>query len=111
MSLRSWQAVTLLAATLTMGLTAGVFGDWTHTIMPGLGTTDDRTFVDAFQALDRAIYNPLFMLPLMGSLGVHRRRRDPPRTRRQPLGAALGRGGVRPPTGERSSSPWRSTSR
>jgi uncharacterized membrane protein len=68
MSLRSWQAATLLAATLMMGLTAGVFGDWTHTIMPGLGTTDDHTFVDAFQALDRAIYNLLFMVPLMGSL-------------------------------------------
>jgi uncharacterized membrane protein len=69
MSLRSWQSVTLLAATLTMGLTAGLFGDWAHTIMPGLGTTDDRTFVDAFQALTRAIYNPLFMLALMGALG------------------------------------------
>jgi uncharacterized membrane protein len=68
MSLRSWQALTLLPATVTMGLTAGVFGDWGHTIMPGLGTTDDRTFVDAFQALTRAIYNPLFMLALMGAL-------------------------------------------
>jgi uncharacterized membrane protein len=68
MSLRSWQAVTLLPATVSMGLTAGVFGDWAHTIMPGLGTTDDHTFVDASQALDRAIYNPLFMLALMGAL-------------------------------------------
>ncbi|MDN5913970.1 MAG: DUF1772 domain-containing protein [Pseudonocardia sp.] len=68
MSLRSWQLVTLLPATLTMGLTAGVFGDWAHTIMRGLGTTDDRTFVGAFQALDRAITNPLFMLTLMGAL-------------------------------------------
>jgi uncharacterized membrane protein len=68
MSLRSWQAVMLLPAILMMGLTAGVFGDWAHTIMPGLGTTDDRTFVDAFQALTRAIYNPLFMLALMGAL-------------------------------------------
>jgi uncharacterized membrane protein len=68
MSLRSWQAVSLLPATLTMGLTAGVFGDWAHTIMPGLDTTDDRTFVGAFQALDRAITNPLFMLAFMGAL-------------------------------------------
>lgn len=68
MSRRSWQVVTLLAATLTMGLTAGVFGDWGHTIMPGLGTTDDRTFVGAFQALDRAFYNPLSMLAVMGTL-------------------------------------------
>jgi uncharacterized membrane protein len=68
MSRRSWQVVTLLLATLTMGLTAGVFGDWAHTIMRGLGTTDDRTFVGAFQALDRAITNPLFMLTFTGAL-------------------------------------------
>ena len=68
MSRRSWQVLTLLAATLTMGLTAGVFGDWAHTIMRGLGTTDNRTFVGAFQALDRAIMDPLFMLTFMGAL-------------------------------------------
>ncbi|MDN5854204.1 MAG: DUF1772 domain-containing protein [Actinomycetia bacterium] len=67
-SLPSWQVVALLSTTLTMGLTAGVFGDWAHTIMPGLGTADDRTFVIAFQALDRAILNPLFMLTFMGAL-------------------------------------------
>jgi uncharacterized membrane protein len=68
MSRRSWQLVTLLLATVTMGLTAGVFGDWAFTIMPGLGTTDDRTFVGASQALDRAIYNTPFMLAFMGAL-------------------------------------------
>lgn len=68
MSRRSWQLVTLLAATVTMGLTAGVFGDWAHTIMPGLVTTDDRTFVGAFQALNRAILGPAFMLVFMGAL-------------------------------------------
>lgn len=68
MSLRSWQVGALLPATFTIGLTAGVFGDWAHTIMVGLGTTDDRTFVTAFQALDRAVLNPLFMLTFMGGL-------------------------------------------
>jgi uncharacterized membrane protein len=68
MSLRSWQVVTLLAATLTMGLTAGVFGDWAHTIMRGLHKTDDRTFVDVLQKLNEAIMNPLFMLGFMGAL-------------------------------------------
>jgi uncharacterized membrane protein len=70
MSLRSWQILTLLPATVTMGLVAGVFGDWAHTIMPGLGTTDDRTFVVASQVLDRAIINPLFMLAFMGALAL-----------------------------------------
>jgi uncharacterized membrane protein len=45
MSLRSWQAATLLVATLTMGLMAGVFGVYAHTIMRGLANTDNRTFV------------------------------------------------------------------
>ncbi len=44
-----------------MGLVAGVFGRYAHTIMPGLGKTDDRTFVGAFQSLDKAIINPWFI--------------------------------------------------
>jgi uncharacterized membrane protein len=51
----------LMAATISMGLVAGVFGLYAHTIMPGLAKTDDRTFVKAFQAMDRAIINPWFM--------------------------------------------------
>src|SRR6185369_11380478 len=46
---------TLVAATITMGLMAGVFGLYAHTIMPGLARTDDRTFVEAFQSIDRTI--------------------------------------------------------
>jgi uncharacterized membrane protein len=51
----------LVAATLTMGLVTGAFALYAHAIMPGLKTTDDRTFVGAFQAMDRAIINPWFM--------------------------------------------------
>jgi uncharacterized membrane protein len=58
----------LVAAILTMGLAAGVFGLFAHTIMPGLGQTDDRTFVGAFQAIDRAIINPWFMASFLGAL-------------------------------------------
>jgi uncharacterized membrane protein len=50
-----------MAATLCMGLIAGAFVLYAHTIMPGLRKTDDRTFIAAFQALDRAIINPWFM--------------------------------------------------
>lgn len=52
----------LVAATITMGLSAGVFLLYAHTIMPGLKTTDDRTFVASFGAIDRAIINPVFMI-------------------------------------------------
>src|SRR5690348_2134118 len=58
----------LAAAVLTMGLMAGVFGVFTHTIMPGLRQTDDRTFVGAFQSIDRAIINPWFMAAFFGAL-------------------------------------------
>jgi len=58
----------LLAATMVMGLMAGVFGLFSHTIMPGLEKTDDRTFVGAFQEIDRAIMNPWFMVSFMGAL-------------------------------------------
>ncbi|WP_239151441.1 anthrone oxygenase family protein [Virgisporangium aurantiacum] len=62
------QTISLIAATMTTGLIAGVFGLYAHTIMRGLGNTDDRTFVGAFQAIDRAIINPLFMLTFFGAL-------------------------------------------
>jgi uncharacterized membrane protein len=55
------RALTLMAATISMGLVAGVFGVYGHTIMPGLRKADDRTFVGAFQSIDRAIINPWFM--------------------------------------------------
>jgi uncharacterized membrane protein len=51
----------VLAATVTSGLLAGVYVLYAHTMMPGLRTLDDRTFVAAFQAMDRAIVNPWFM--------------------------------------------------
>jgi uncharacterized membrane protein len=64
------RAVSLLAAAISMGLVAGVFVLYAHTIMPGLSRTDDRTFVGAFQAMDRAIINPWFMVGgFLGALG------------------------------------------
>jgi uncharacterized membrane protein len=58
----------LIAATMTTGMMAGVFGLYAYAIMPGLGDTDDRTFVGAFQAIDRAIINPWFMSLFIGAL-------------------------------------------
>ncbi|HZX02710.1 DUF1772 domain-containing protein [Kribbella sp.] len=59
----------LMAATMTTGLVAGVYGIYANAFMPGLGKTDDRTFITAFQAVDRAIVNPLFLgLGFVGAL-------------------------------------------
>jgi uncharacterized membrane protein len=55
------RAISLLGATITTGLLAGVFAVFAHTIMPALRGTDDRTFVAAFRSIDRAIINPWFM--------------------------------------------------
>jgi len=52
----------LLLAALTTGLVAGVYLFYAHTVMPGLGRSGDQTFVAGFQALDRAILNPWFMV-------------------------------------------------
>lgn len=62
------RTATLVVATLATGLMAGVFGIYALAIMPGLRTTDDRTFIGSFQAIDRAIVNPLFLLTFMGAL-------------------------------------------
>ena len=64
----SLKLASVLAAAITAGLMAGVFGLYAHTIMRGLGNADDRTFVAAFQSIDRAIINPLFMLAFLGAL-------------------------------------------
>ena len=68
MTLDLAQTITLLGGTIATGLMAGVFGLYAHTIMRGLGATDDRTFVGAFQAIDRAIINPTFMVNFFGAL-------------------------------------------
>jgi uncharacterized membrane protein len=62
--------VVLIAAAMTMGLMAGVFGIYGNAIMPGLRRTDDRTFVAAFQSIDRAIINPAFMATFLGALAL-----------------------------------------
>ena len=56
------RTVSLMAATVSTGLVAGAFALYAHTIMPGLAKTDDRTFVGAFQSIDRAIINPWFIV-------------------------------------------------
>jgi len=68
MTMGLFRGAALIAATMTMGLMAGVFGLYANTIMPGLGRTDDRTFVGAFQSIDRAIINPLFLANFLGAL-------------------------------------------
>ena len=63
------RVASLMLATMTTGLVAGVYAIYANAFMPGLAKTDDRTFVSAFQAVDRAIVNPLFQgLGFVGAL-------------------------------------------
>lgn len=62
-----WQAGALAAATISVGLVAGVLYAFACAIMPGLGRTDDRTFVAVFQRADQAIINPLFVVLFVGA--------------------------------------------
>jgi uncharacterized membrane protein len=57
----------LLLATLSAGLQAGTYYTWANAVMPGLARTDARTFVTAFNQMNHAIVNPLFMLTFLGT--------------------------------------------
>jgi uncharacterized membrane protein len=62
--------IVLAAATVAMGLIAGLFFGWGVAVMPGLGELDDRAFVDAAQELDDAIRNPLFFATVIAALAL-----------------------------------------
>ena len=64
-----YSSLVLLAATMTMGISAGVFQLYAFAIMPGLRRTDDSTFVSAFQQIDIAIVGPWLFVFFFGSLG------------------------------------------
>lgn len=57
----------LLVATMFSGLMAGLFLLYAHTVMPGLGATDDRTFVGAFQQIDHKVNNWFVFTALFGA--------------------------------------------
>lgn len=58
----------LLAATVTMGIGAGVYLLYSFAIMPGLRRVSDRTFVGAFQQIDTAIVGPFLLVFFFGPL-------------------------------------------
>ena len=62
--------LTLVIGLIMLATVFGVLSLFSHTIMPGLKRTDDRTFVRSFQAIDRQITNPTFMLQFFGPLIV-----------------------------------------
>ncbi|MEU2563278.1 anthrone oxygenase family protein [Streptomyces longispororuber] len=66
--MRHLQTGTLLAATLSTGLMAGLFAAFSYAVMPGLARSSDRTLIETMQTINMAILNPVFVLPFIGSL-------------------------------------------
>lgn len=62
------RVLVVLGATLTTGLTAGLFAAFSYAVMPGLARSDDRTFVVAMQQINRVILNIWFVACFVGAL-------------------------------------------
>ncbi|MGW4898607.1 anthrone oxygenase family protein [Kitasatospora sp. NPDC004240] len=62
------RVIVLVAATMTTGLTTGLFYAYACSVMPGLRGTDDRTFIEVMQRINVAILNGWFLLGFVGAL-------------------------------------------
>lgn len=60
--------ISLFAAVVTTGLMAGLFTCFSYAIMPGLGRSDNRAFVQVMQHINVAILNGWFLLCFVGAL-------------------------------------------
>ena len=56
------------AATVAMGLIAGVFYIFACAVMPAVARSDDRVYVEVVQNVNDVIQNPVFMLSFLGAL-------------------------------------------
>ncbi|MFF3855134.1 DUF1772 domain-containing protein [Micromonospora sp. NPDC002575] len=65
--MRLAQHVSLIAATITTGLMAGLFAAFAYAVMPALKAAEDRTFVDTMQRINVTIVNGWFMLGFLGA--------------------------------------------
>ncbi|MFD5124071.1 MULTISPECIES: DUF1772 domain-containing protein [unclassified Streptomyces] len=66
--MKALQQTTLIVAALATGLMAGLFAAFAYSVMPGLARSSDRTLVEAMQNINKAILNPVFMLPFMAAV-------------------------------------------
>ena len=59
-------SIALIITTLFSGLIAGLFYAWSISVTPGIGRINDESYLSAFQSMNRAIINPLFIIAFMG---------------------------------------------
>jgi uncharacterized membrane protein len=62
----TWATVTLMLATLTVGMMAGIFAAFALSVMRGLGRSSDATFVEAMRRINVEIVNPWFVSCFLG---------------------------------------------
>ena len=58
--------IVLILGILFTGLTAGLCFTWSNAITPGIGKLDDLGFLRSFQAMNRVIINPSFLIVFFG---------------------------------------------
>lgn len=62
------RTMSLIAATITMGMMAGFFATFAYSVMLGLSRADDRTFVTAMQRINEVIPNGWFAIGFIGAV-------------------------------------------
>jgi uncharacterized membrane protein len=60
--------LTLIVAAVTTALMAGLFFSWSVSVTPGLARISTPEYLIAFQAMNRAILNPVFLSCFMGTV-------------------------------------------
>ena len=63
-----FETILLAITTISLGLSTGFFYTWTFSVVGGIGRLDDRCYLLAMQAMNRAILNPGFFLVFLGSI-------------------------------------------
>ena len=59
--------LTTVIALVVTGLMAGLWFAWMVSVIPGTRRVDDRTYVTTMQTINRAIINPAFIIPFLGT--------------------------------------------
>jgi uncharacterized membrane protein len=60
------RTIVLMLGILFTGLTAGLCFTWTNAVTPGIGRLNDLTYLQSFQAMNRAIINRSFLIVFFG---------------------------------------------
>jgi uncharacterized membrane protein len=61
------QYMLLIITTTITGLMAGLFYSWSISVTPGIGRLGNREYLASFQAMNRAIVNPMFLICFLGA--------------------------------------------